>query len=49
MRDIRVQIKGPLHSARAIRTGQNLPVTRPGECAEFTLPALAQFELVELR
>lgn len=49
MGGIRVQVAGAFRSARAIRAGKDLDVSRAGAYVEFTLPALAQYELVELR
>ena len=49
MRDIDVQVKGTFRSARAIRAGRDLPLAQAGEYARFTVPALADYELVELR
>jgi hypothetical protein len=40
---------GAFGSARLAGTGQALAVSRAGDYAEFTLPALEQYELVELR
>lgn len=49
MSSIDVQVKGTFHSARAIRAGKDLPLTRAGEYAAFTVPSLGDYELVELR
>jgi hypothetical protein len=49
MTDIQVQVKGLFHSARAIRAGRDLTVSRTGAYAGFKLPALGDYELVELR
>jgi hypothetical protein len=48
MSQIRVQVAGPFRSAKLAGTGKDLAVSRTGEYLEFTLPALAQYELVEL-
>ena len=39
---------GDFRSARAVRGGQDLAVTHKDGASEFTLPALATYELVEL-
>lgn len=49
MNDIRVQVAGEFRSAKALRAGKDLTVRRAGDHTEFTLPALGQYELVELR
>lgn len=49
MSNIAVQVKGAFRSARAIRAGKDLPVTRAGDYAAFTVPSLLDYELVELR
>ena len=49
MSQIRVQVAGAFRSAKLAGTGKDLAVSRSGEYLEFTLPALAQYELVELR
>ena len=49
MRDIRVQVKGNARAARAVRLGRDLAVTQSGGYTEFTLPALDEYELVDLR
>lgn len=49
MNHVKVEVKGTFHTARAIRTGKDLPLTRRGAYCEFILPALAEYELVELR
>ena len=49
MSGIRVQVSGQFKTARVVSTGKDLPLTRAGEYAEFVLPALGQYELVELR
>ena len=49
MSDISVQVKGVFGSARAVRAGKDLQLTRAGEYARFTVPSLLDYELVELR
>ncbi|MBI4877336.1 MAG: hypothetical protein HY822_22140 [Acidobacteria bacterium] len=49
MQGIRVQVAGTFRSARLVATGRELALSRAGAYAEFTVPALAQYELVELR
>jgi len=49
MKDIQVRVKGGFRSARAVRGGKELAASRSGDYAEFTLPELADYELVELR
>jgi hypothetical protein len=46
---VRVEVKGPYRSARAIRLGRDLVLSRNGEYAQFTVPTLDEYELVELR
>jgi Hypothetical glycosyl hydrolase 6 len=48
MSGIRVAVAGDFRSARAVRAGEVLPVTHRDGTSEFTLPALAMYELVEL-
>lgn len=48
MTDIRVAVAGEFPSARAARARQHLAVTHRNGASEFTLPALAEYELVEL-
>ena len=48
MSGIRVAVAGDFRSARAVRGGQDLAVTHKDGASEFTLPALATYELVEL-
>jgi hypothetical protein len=45
---IRVAVAGDFRSARAVRGGQVLAVTRRDGASEFILPALAMSELIEL-
>ena len=48
MSGIRVAVAGDFRSARAVHAGEALPVTHRDGASEFTLPALAMYELVEL-
>ncbi len=48
IRDVGVQVKAPFRSARAVRAGKDLAVSRQGEYASFELPSLGDYELVEL-
>jgi hypothetical protein len=49
MADIRVQVEGAYTVARSVSAGRDLPLTRNGKYAEFTLPTLSEYELVEIR
>ncbi|HYW43449.1 MAG TPA: family 10 glycosylhydrolase [Bryobacteraceae bacterium] len=49
MNNISVQVKGTFRSARAVRAGKDLALTRAGGYSEFRIPSLADYELVELR
>jgi hypothetical protein len=49
MTDISVQVQGAYTAARAVGVGRDLPLSRRGKYAEFTLAALTEYELVELR
>jgi hypothetical protein len=49
MSQIQVQVKGAFSTAKAIRSRQDLAITRQGEYGSFTLPSLAEYDLVELR
>jgi hypothetical protein len=49
MSGIRVQVAGSFKTAQVVSTGKDLPLTRAGDYAEFVLPSLGQYELVELR
>jgi hypothetical protein len=46
---VRIQAKGSFRSARDVRAGMDLRVSREGEYASFVLPSLDEYELVELR
>jgi hypothetical protein len=48
MSGIRVAVAGDFRSAHAVHAGEALPVTHRDGASEFTLPALAMYELVEL-
>ena len=49
MSAIRIQVAGAFRSARVVTTGKDLPLSRSGGYSAFTLPALGQYELIELR
>jgi hypothetical protein len=49
MKDIEVKVWGGYHSATAVRSGIELPVSRSGEYSAFVVPALTEYEIVELR
>jgi Hypothetical glycosyl hydrolase 6/TAT (twin-arginine translocation) pathway signal sequence len=49
MTDLRVRVKAGFRSARAIRSDQALAVVNDGGYAEFTLPTLKEYELVDLQ
>src|SRR5262249_51720909 len=49
MSGIRVAVAGDFRSARAVRTGKVLALTRRDGASEFTPPALAMYQPVELR
>ena len=49
MTDIKVQVKGAFRSAKAIRSGQPVTLSRAGEYTSFMLPSLKDYELVELQ
>jgi hypothetical protein len=49
MTNIEVSVKGNFHSARAVRSGQSITVANNSGYAQFTLPALEEHELVDLR
>ena len=49
MSDIQVQVKSAFRQAPALRLDRDLPLTRNGAYAEFTVPSLAEYEVVELR
>jgi hypothetical protein len=43
-----VRVKGSFKSARALRSGQTIAITNSGGYAEFTLPSLEEYELLDL-
>ena len=49
MANIQVQVKGSFRSANAIRSGQTIAVTNNKGYAEFTLPMLDEYEMLDLR
>ena len=49
MTNIQVRVKGNFTSCRAIRSGQTIAVTNDGGFAQFTLPSLDEYEMVDLR
>jgi hypothetical protein len=49
MSGVRVEVAGEFHGARAVRAGRDVPVKHSGGYTGFTLPELAQYELIELR
>jgi Hypothetical glycosyl hydrolase 6 len=48
MTNIKVRVKGDFKSARALRSGQTIAITNNGGYAEFTLPSLEEYELLDL-
>jgi hypothetical protein len=48
MTNIKVRVKGSFQSARALRSGETIAITNSGGYAEFTLPSLDEYELLEL-
>jgi hypothetical protein len=48
MSQIMLQVKGAFHTAKAVRSGQDLTVSSQADYSSFTLPSLADYELVEL-
>ncbi len=49
MTNIEISVKGNFHSARAVRSGQSITVANNNGYAQFTLPVLEEYELVDLR
>jgi hypothetical protein len=49
MSNVKLEIKGAFRSARAIMVGKDMRVSITGQYAAFTVPTLAEYELVELR
>jgi hypothetical protein len=48
MTNIKVRVKGNFQSARALRSGETIAITKSGGYAEFTLPSLDEYELLDL-
>jgi hypothetical protein len=48
MKNIQVQVKGNFRSAHALRSGQTIKITSNAGYAEFTLPSLEEYELLDL-
>jgi hypothetical protein len=48
MTNIKVRVKGNFQSARALRSGQTIAIANSGGYAEFTLPSLDEYELLDL-
>ena len=46
MRDIRVELRGDFHSAHTVRNASTLKLRKDGDYTVFTVPALADYELV---
>ena len=49
MKNILVKVKGNFRSGRAIRSGQTIAISNRDGYAEFTLPSLDEYEMLELR
>jgi hypothetical protein len=49
MTNIQVRVKGNFTSGHAIRSGQTIAVTNDGGFAEFTLPSLDEYEMIDFR
>ncbi len=49
MTNIQVNVKGKFHSARTIQSGEDVAVAYNNGYAQFTLPTLDEYELVDLR
>jgi len=49
MTNIRVSVKGKFSSAHAVKSDQTITVSKNGDYADFTLPTLDEYELVDLR
>jgi hypothetical protein len=49
MTNIEVSVKGDFHSASAVNSGQSITVANNYGYAQFTLPVLEEYELVDLR
>jgi Hypothetical glycosyl hydrolase 6 len=48
MTNIQVSVRGHFRSGRALRSGQTVSITQNAGYAEFTLPSLEEYELVDL-
>jgi hypothetical protein len=48
MTNIWVRVKGNFQSARALRSGQTIAITNNAGYADFTLPSLEEYELLDL-
>jgi hypothetical protein len=48
MTNIWVRVKGNFQSARALRSAQTIAITNNAGYAEFTLPSLEEYELLDL-
>jgi len=48
MKNIQVRVKGNFRSAHALKAGQTIAITTSAEYAEFTLPSLDEYELLDL-
>ena len=48
MRNIQVSVKGEVRSGHALRSGQTIAITQNDGYAEFTLPLLEEYELLDL-
>jgi hypothetical protein len=49
MNSTEMKLKGNFSKATAVRSGQELAVTQSGKYSTFTLPALEEYELIEIR
>jgi hypothetical protein len=49
MSNIKISVQGNFHAAKAVKSGRELPLTQKGGYAEFTVPSLEEYELVDLR
>ncbi len=48
MTNIQARVRGNFRSARALRSGQKIEVIQNAGYAEFTLPALPEYKLLDL-
>jgi NAD(P)-dependent dehydrogenase (short-subunit alcohol dehydrogenase family) len=48
MKNIQVRVKGDFRSAKALRSGQTIAIDHHAGYAEFTLPSLDEYELLDL-